>query len=63
MEASIDYMVLRPRPRPSRGYELSLDSSFAKVGRNGDKVLYVREENEQFDVLFFSYYYYYYFIS
>ena len=38
---------------PSRGYELSIGTSLAKVGRDDGKVFYVSKKSEQFDLLFF----------
>ena len=39
---------------PSRGYELSFGTSFAKVGCDDGKIFYVSKKSEQLDLLFFA---------
>ena len=52
MEISIDYTALRIYPRPTRGYELSIGASLAKVGRDDSKDFYVRKKSDQIDLFF-----------
>ena len=43
-EASIDYTDLKIQPRPSRGYDLSLDTSLAKVDQMFAKFFMCKRE-------------------